>query len=116
MLSASLESSGVSNLGPSQVLETSLFVSEKFLVIRTRTAAGSVIMFVLSSAMIALSSLSLVIPDLQIPDSRWISKLDNVSNFFSQLPTQPTFSSKRRGLGLHCDTGSHLCRLKAVLL
>ena len=97
MLSASLESSGVSKVGPSQVLEISLFVSERFPVIRARTAAGSVIMFVLSSAMIELSSLSLVIPDLQVPDSRWISKLDNASNFFLQLPTQPTFFS-RRGL------------------
>ena len=93
----SLESSGVSNVEPSQMLETSLFVSERFPVIRARTAAGSVMMFVLSSAMIALSSLSLVIRDLQIPDSRWASKPDGASNFLLQPPTQLTFSS-RRGL------------------
>jgi len=97
MLSASLESSGVSNVEPSQMLETSLFANERFLVPRARTATGSVIMFVLSRAIIASSSLSLVIPDLQDPDSRWASKLDGALNFLLQPPTQLTFSS-RRGL------------------
>ena len=79
------------------MLETSLFVSERFAVLRARTATGSVIMFVLSCATMALSSLSLVIPDLQNPDSRWASRLDGALNFLLHSPIQPTFFS-RRGL------------------
>jgi hypothetical protein len=73
------------------MLEVSLSVSERFLVFRARTASGSVMIFALSCAMIALSSLALVIPDLQTPDSRWASKLDGASNFLLHFPTQPTF-------------------------